>query len=238
MKKIHIAAIFYTIIMQHPVLAATISADSGVRWTMTYDGTFTENDIVVAKESFAGSTAAAAFDCTYNGEEVRWTSSNIAKDLKRVSPGPITLSCAYKRSSGGSYLLGLNLYKCSSLDDNVDLCENLKRRVWDTGVLVTLTSSYNPEVDLSKGTASLINEITSSDAGVNPGVILTFAGEICISEGSECVSVDVINGEGGTILPMNGNQYILNGPTSLKADWTNAKGGKYSGTATITLTEL
>lgn len=138
---------------------------------------------------------------------------------------------------GKNYKQAHFFYQCPLTAKYQYNCKVLLQRIFYLGDALSLTAEYTPEIDLTNGSGTLISALTSSNPEILAGITFTFSGSVCLADGTTCVPVTVEQ-DGVPVQQDAGGLYHLTGPAALKVDWTNAKGGMYSATATITLTAL
>lgn len=177
-------------------------------------------------------------NCTVDGLPIT-TDQNALKDLIELEQGRIHKIACFPSNNyvGKNYSQAHFFYQCPLTAKYKDNCTVMLQKKFSLGDALSLTAEYNPEIDLTNGSGTLISALTSSNPEVPAGIAFTFSGHVCLADGTACVPVTVEQ-DGVPVQQDAGGQYQLSAPTDLKVDWTNAKGGMYSATATITLTAL
>lgn len=177
-------------------------------------------------------------NCTVDGLPIT-TDHNALSDMAELEQGRThTIACSPSNNYlGKHYLQGHYYYQCRLSAKYKADCSIVLEQKFSLGDALSLTAEYNPEIDLTNGSGTLISALTSSNLEISAGITFTFSGNVCLVDGTTCVPVTVEQA-GVPVQQDAGGLYHLSAPTDLKVDWTNAKGGMYSATATITLTAL
>lgn len=201
--------------------------------------TFPADDsyVYVAKVN-QGNHVSSASDtpCTVDGvDDASWRSSNlIAKAPTHSAQKTVSIVCTPTISyAGKNYGQTHRYYQCSKSAKYITDCNVLFSSIFKLGETYHATVDYNPVIDITTGTGSLVNSISSENKDYTPAVYFKFSGKVC-NDNSKCVPVSVEQNSVPAISDVDGN-YRLTDATTLKVDWDSAEGGLYKSTGTLTL---
>lgn len=217
---------------------STLKIDSVQNTTTSYAVPVSSEYKYFAGVNQANQIKLGDINCTVDDVAIT-TNHNALSDLAELEQGRThTIACIPSNNYvGKNYAQAHFFYQCPLTAKYKYECTAVLQQTFSLGDALSLTAEYNPEIDLTNGSGTLISALTSSNPEIPAGITFTFSGNVCLADGTTCVPVTVEQ-DGVPVQQDAGGLYHLTGPTALKVDWTNAKGGMYSATATITLTAL